>query len=201
MPRIRNVEPWAQALRDQVRHLASGWTVRKSPQSGRDMLKVLGETEQAITLPFDWAPADDGDAYVRAPGDGHSLQAATELAAGKAPNTAIDWAAAVEHFQQQTAHHGATIKPATWQHSCTPCWPMQRICSTAASLPSDAAAQRWADALRLLAELGLRPIELLHLEIHADPMTREPQWSACRDCADPILRHQNHAAHDRDGSL
>lgn len=266
MPRIRNVEPWAQALREQVRQLASGWTVRESPKSGRVMLKVRGETEQAITLPFGWSPADAGDAYVRirniyklVAGDGHSLQAAAEIAAGRAPNTAINWAAAVDHFQQQKTHHGATIKPSTWEHSYAPVlgdavdllnsrkppkgpedlidacirkWPpgsrsrqiraqsiaqFLRFCVTREgfpvvwtppvnlrdhvgvkpatatsqagdavedhqllelieSLPSDAAGQRWADALRLLAELGLRPVELLHLQTRTDPITRELHW-------------------------
>jgi integrase len=266
MPRIRNVEPWAQALRDQVRQLAHGWTVRESPKSGRVMLKVRGDTEQAITLPFVWAAGDAGDSYVRirniyklVAGDGHSLQAAAEIAAGKAPNTTIDWAGALGHFHQQKTHHGATIKSSTWEHNYKPVldnavklltsrkppknpadlldacirdWPagsrMRQIraqclaqflrhCVTRDgfpavwtppatlrdhvgikpatatskagnavedcqllelinSLPGDAAGLRWADALRLLAELGLRPIELQHLQVRADPITREAHW-------------------------
>lgn len=258
--------PWAKALRDQVRQLAKGWTVRESPKSGRVMLKVRGETEQAITLPFEWTASESGDAYIRirniyklVAGDGHSLQAAAEIAAGKAPNTTIDWAAAVARFHQQKTHHGATIKPNTWQHSYAPVladaialltskkppknpadlidacirkWqPGSRArqiraqslaqflkhCVTREgfptvwmppaslrdhigmkpatftsqagdavedhqlvalidSLPGDAAGSRWADALRLLAELGLRPVELLHLEVRTDPITREPHW-------------------------
>lgn len=43
-------------------------------------------------------------------------------------------------------------------------------------LPGDAAGRRWADALRLLAELGLRPIELKHLSVRRDPGTGEWIW-------------------------
>jgi integrase len=35
-------------------------------------------------------------------------------------------------------------------------------------LPNDAAGQRWAYALRLMAAYGLRPVEVLHLEIRPD---------------------------------
>jgi len=44
------------------------------------------------------------------------------------------------------------------------------------SLPTDATGQRWADAVRLAAELGLRPIELLHLSVRQDPATGERYW-------------------------
>jgi integrase len=44
------------------------------------------------------------------------------------------------------------------------------------SLPTDAPGRRWADALRLLAELGLRPIELQHLGVRTDPGTGRQQW-------------------------
>jgi integrase len=45
-----------------------------------------------------------------------------------------------------------------------------------ASLPDNEAGLRWADALRLMAELGLRPIELQHLAVRNDPSTGEPLW-------------------------
>lgn len=44
------------------------------------------------------------------------------------------------------------------------------------SLPVDEAGRRWRDALMLLAELGLRPIELLHLQVRRDARTAEPHW-------------------------
>lgn len=52
----------------------------------------------------------------------------------------------------------------------------QQILNLLAALPQDAAGLRWADAIRLIAELGLRPIELLHLKIRTDSSTREPYW-------------------------
>jgi len=44
------------------------------------------------------------------------------------------------------------------------------------ALPDDQAGRRWADALRLLAELGLRPIELQHLGVRRDPASGELIW-------------------------
>ena len=52
----------------------------------------------------------------------------------------------------------------------------QQIINLIESLPDDDAGRRWADALRLLAELGLRPIELLHLSVKTDPKTGEAFW-------------------------
>jgi integrase len=51
-----------------------------------------------------------------------------------------------------------------------------QILSLVESLPLDATGQRWADAVRLAAELGLRPIELLHLSVRQDPATGERYW-------------------------
>jgi integrase len=52
----------------------------------------------------------------------------------------------------------------------------QQIIDLIDSLPDDDAGRRWADALKLLAELGLRPIELLHLSIRTDSKTKERFW-------------------------
>lgn len=52
----------------------------------------------------------------------------------------------------------------------------QQIIDLIDSLPDDDAGRRWADALKLLAELGLRPIELLHLSIKTDAKTKERFW-------------------------
>jgi integrase len=52
----------------------------------------------------------------------------------------------------------------------------QQIIDLLASLPVDAAGGRWVDALRLLAELGLRPGELQHLSVRTDPATGDPFW-------------------------
>jgi len=52
----------------------------------------------------------------------------------------------------------------------------QQILDLLSSLPDDPAGQRWADALRLLAELGLRPVELRHLSVKTDAKTGEAYW-------------------------
>jgi integrase len=52
----------------------------------------------------------------------------------------------------------------------------QQIINLIASLPDDSAGQRWADVIRLMAELGLRPVELRHLSVRTDPVSGEPYW-------------------------
>ncbi|MCP9860624.1 site-specific integrase [Cyanobium sp. Cruz-8D1] len=52
----------------------------------------------------------------------------------------------------------------------------QQIINLLSSLPGDAAGQRWSDALKLLAELGLRPIELVHLSVQKDRSSGQPYW-------------------------
>ena len=59
----------------------------------------------------------------------------------------------------------------------------QQILDLLASLPTDTgpdrdrlAAQQWRDATMLMAELGLRPVELLHLKAKTDELTGEPYW-------------------------
>ena len=44
------------------------------------------------------------------------------------------------------------------------------------SLPQDPPGQRWGGAIRLLAELGLRPIELQHISVRRDPASEELIW-------------------------
>jgi integrase len=52
----------------------------------------------------------------------------------------------------------------------------QQILELLEALPTDGAGKRWCDALKLLAELGLRPIELLHLTVRTDGTTGEAYW-------------------------
>lgn len=59
----------------------------------------------------------------------------------------------------------------------------QQILDLLASLPTDTgterdrvAAQQWKDATMLMAELGLRPVELLHLKAKTDELTGQPYW-------------------------
>jgi integrase len=52
----------------------------------------------------------------------------------------------------------------------------QQILTLLASFPSDPVGQRWLAAIQLLAELGLRPIELRFLSTRLDPLTGETFW-------------------------
>lgn len=52
----------------------------------------------------------------------------------------------------------------------------QQILDLLGRLPKDPSGRRWHDALQLLAELGLRPIELLHLSVRVDEQSGEPYW-------------------------
>jgi integrase len=52
----------------------------------------------------------------------------------------------------------------------------QQIITLLASLPDDDAGMRWTDAIKLITELGLRPIELLFLQLKKDPKTKELFW-------------------------
>jgi len=72
-------------------------------------------------------------------------------------------------------HVGAKA-PATAVNQAGDPFTDQQILNLLATLPGDAAGCRWADAIRLLAELGLRPGELLYLQIKTDPTTRESHW-------------------------
>ena len=50
------------------------------------------------------------------------------------------------------------------------------ILSLIDALPQTEVGSRWADAIRLLAELGLRPIELQHLAVRHEPTSGKPLW-------------------------
>lgn len=50
------------------------------------------------------------------------------------------------------------------------------ILSLLDALPQTEVGGRWADAIRLLAELGLRPIELQHLAVRHEPSSGKPLW-------------------------
>ncbi|MCP9882004.1 site-specific integrase [Cyanobium sp. Alchichica 3B3-8F6] len=52
----------------------------------------------------------------------------------------------------------------------------QEIIDLLGSLPDDETGRRWRDATMLMAELGLRPVELLHLKVRIDEMSGEPYW-------------------------
>jgi integrase len=52
----------------------------------------------------------------------------------------------------------------------------EQIINLLASLPDDDAGLRWRNAIKLITELGLRPVELLFLQVKKDPKTKEFYW-------------------------
>lgn len=52
----------------------------------------------------------------------------------------------------------------------------EQIITLIDSLPNDAAGLRWCEAIKLMTELGLRPIELLFLDVKKDPKTKQIYW-------------------------
>ena len=52
----------------------------------------------------------------------------------------------------------------------------QDILDLLASLPDTDEERGWRDATMLMAELGLRPVELLHLKVRTDELSGEPYW-------------------------
>jgi integrase len=269
MPVAQRLKPWEITARNQIRQLGSkvGFTVLEN--RGRVQLKwrITGQPIQTVVLPFKWADADWGDAYVRIRNiykltqAGHDLKAAATIAGGKAPTINRDWPSALTRFQDQKQNHGRAISQKTWLHSYEPVlikavglltskkpplnspdlidacireWKTgsrmrqiraqslaqflkhcvnregfpetwlppsdlrvlvgekrpteavnqkgdpfthdQQIINLLAALPADEAGRRWADAIRLMAELGLRPIELMHLKVRTAPETGKPHW-------------------------
>lgn len=267
MPEVKRQQAWEVLFREEVSGIARGWTVREDYGRVRLTVRPRGQRAQSVTLPFPWDKGSMGDAYTRLRSiyvhwsEGHSLQAATQLASGQAPSTILDWSAAASAFEQQKRNHGNHIKESTWRHAYAPVvamavellsgqrppsnpadlldacirdWPPgsrmrqiraqslaqflghcvqrqkfpdlwlppsdlkrhvgrrdasvnriqkgdpferdEQIIELLAALPADAAGRRWCDALMLLAELGLRPIELLFLQVRNDERTGEPYW-------------------------
>ena len=266
MPKVVNLQHWEKTFREQVRNLASGWNAVESRGRIRLKVRLPGQSEQSVVLPFEWSNNDVGDAYIRVRSiyklmdQGLDLRAAADQADGKAPQVIRDWQGAAERFRKQKLQHGNTISEATWDKGYRPVLEMAvsllsgsrppgrpldlidrcvadwapgsrmrqircqslsqflrhcvereqfpahwlppsdlshhvgrkpagsegkgggdpisdaEILRLIASLPDDAAGLRWRDAIRLMAELGLRPVELLHLSVRKDRSTGEPHW-------------------------
>lgn len=73
------------------------------------------------------------------------------------------------------SHVGAKPTSGTVSHKGDPLTDEQTL-ELLDGLPDDSIGRRWSDAVRLCSELGLRPIELLHLSVRRDPSTRELHW-------------------------
>lgn len=268
MPSIRLSSSWEAALRAGVRtSTAVGWSLREQRGGVRLEVRHRGQTATTVVLPFEWSKLQVGAILARVRNiyvltlEGHELQEAAAIAAGKAPSSRCSWADALASFQEQKIQHGSAIKPATWVKTYEPVLSMAvqlleqskgpttavdlldaclrdwkpgsrtrqiraqslsqflRHCvsreqfsdhwlppaelknqigvSTASeapgsrkgdpfsdleilslidALPQTEVGSRWVDAIRLLAELGLRPIELQHLAVRHEPSSGKPLW-------------------------
>lgn len=233
-----------------------------------------GHKPESVILPFKWAEENWGDAYSRARNifvflkKGHSLKAAAEMAAGKAPRKPKDWKNILESFKDQKINFGTAISEATFNKQYLPPCQMvvevmskknpptnprdlidicvkdwkpesvsrkhrtraikqfldhavnregiadiwkppsdlkqhigkakpkdivnqkaaafdndQQILDFFGTLPTDSpnktdaeAATNWLNCFCLMAELGLRPIEVNYLKVLFDPITKEHYW-------------------------
>jgi len=258
---------WHQSLQADVRALAVGWSIKERKGKAFLRVRLQGQAEASVTLPFEWSQSNKGDIYARVRNifaldqKGYTLRQAAEVAAGKAPKPIeqLDWQGALERFKEQKLSHGNTIALATWNSKydpvltnaiqyltgldqptspeelidrCIKKWepgsrtrqerarnlcqflrhctsreqmpviwqppinlkehigrkpasarshkagPItdEQIITLLASLPDDDAGMRWSDAIKLITELGLRPIELLFLQVKKDPKTKELYW-------------------------
>jgi hypothetical protein len=126
MPLVVNRQDWETAFRGQVRKLVTGWNVAEFRGKVRLKVRPPGQAEQLVILPFRWDAHNTGDAYIsirnvyKLVAEGYSLKGAAEIAEGKAPMPATDWAGALERFKVQKLQHGRSIKPGTWNHSYEP---------------------------------------------------------------------------------
>ena len=268
MPSVRLSSSWEAALRAGVRtSTAVGWSLREQRGGVRLEVRHRGQTAASVVLPFEWSKLQVGAILARVRNiyvltlEGHELQEAAAIAAGKAPSSRCSWVEALASFQKQKLQHGSAIKPATWAMTYEPVLSMAvqlleqpkgpttavdlldtclrdwkpgsrtrqiraqslaqflrhcvsreqfpdhwlppaelkpqigvstvaeapgsrkgdpfsdlEILSLLDSLPQTEVGGRWADAIRLLAELGLRPIELQHLAVRHEPSSGKPLW-------------------------
>ena len=233
-----------------------------------------GHKSESVILPFKWTEENWGDAYARVRNifvhlkKGHSLRAAADLAACKAPKKPKDWSKILESFKDQKINFGTAISEATFNKQYLPPCEMvveimskknpptnpedlidicvkdwkpgsvsrkhrtraikqfldhavnregisdiwtppadlsrhigqakpkdivnqkaaafesdQQILDFIETLPTDSpykvdaeAATSWFNCFCLMAELGLRPIEVNHLQVLFDPIEKDHYW-------------------------
>ena len=106
---------WEPIARKQIKDLSpeSGLTVNKSKRGMVELRRrKQGQKAESVILPFQWKEENWGDAYTRVRNifvflkQGHSLRAAADLAAGKAPKKAKDWKSIISSFKNQKINHG-----------------------------------------------------------------------------------------------
>ena len=65
MPRLINLQSWEVSFRNQVKKLATGWSVKERHGKVRLRIRVNGQPEQSESLNFKWNEDDTGNAYAR----------------------------------------------------------------------------------------------------------------------------------------
>ena len=114
---------WEPIARKQIKGLSpeSGLTTNKSKRGMVELRRRRpGHKPESVILPFKWEEEKWGDAYSRARNifvflkKGHSLKAAAEMAAGKAPRKPKDWRNILESFKDQKINFGTAISEATF---------------------------------------------------------------------------------------
>lgn len=131
MPRLRQRESWENEFFDDVSDLAENLGLKGlsvKPQRGKIRLRYRpkGEKEQGETLEFDWSKREKADAYTRIRNiaslmsQGHQINNAALIAAGRAPNKKLDWGESLEKFKIEKTQFGNSIKEVTWRDNYMP---------------------------------------------------------------------------------
>ena len=266
MPRFTKLQSWEISFRNQVKRIASGWSVKERHGKVRVRIRENGKPEQSESLNFRWAEEDTGNAYARIRNiyalmmDGeYTLKQAAKLAESDAPKLVekLNWEEAKDNFKIYKIKFGNAIKETQWDKKYEPVlsdaiklltsnrpptdpaklidkciikhdagsrsreikvgvlWQFLEYCFQRENFPAswlpktdrkthigrkpadwesrskDAVTDQEIinlinnlpdqdkniiDAIKLIALLGLRPIELKHLSVRIDKETNEPYW-------------------------
>ena len=129
MPRLINLQSWEVSFRNQVKKLATGWSVKERHGKVRLRIRVNGQPEQSESLDFKWNEDDTGNAYARIRNiyalmlDGElTLKQAAKLAESDAPKLVekLNWQEAMDNFKIYKTKFENTIKESVWKHDYEP---------------------------------------------------------------------------------
>jgi integrase len=177
-PKLTEQQDWAGAMERFKQQKLSHGTVIKSATWEAKYQPVLGDAvAMLIGRKPPTTPADLIDRCIRTwdPGSRTRQERARNLAQFLKHCVAREGMPAIWH-PPADLKEAIGRKPADARSQKSDPITDQQIINLIASLPDDAAGQRWADVIRLLAELGLRPVELLYLSVKTDPTSGEHYW-------------------------
>lgn len=120
MPKLVNKQSWEITFRNQVKALASGWSIKERHGFVRLRVRIKGQPEHSESIPFPWAEHSAADAYIRIRNiyglvsQGFPLKEAVKIADGKAPKLAQqnDWDGALKAFRLSLTNVGEK----TWKN-------------------------------------------------------------------------------------